>query len=86
MRFGRFFRDGYIGQAVAGVGAGTITGMVLGRVMPQYAGIASIAAGFLAGGIVGGAANFLLQGGLRATGIGAMLGIGGGNSGGRVAL
>ena len=57
-----------IGEIVKGIGAGSLATMVVGRVAPQYAPIASIGAGFLTGGIVGGAANLLLNGGMQSLG------------------
>jgi hypothetical protein len=57
-----------IGEIVKGIGAGSLATIVVGRVAPQYAPIASIGAGFLTGGIVGGAANLLLSGGLTSLG------------------
>ena len=61
---GSSLKTGMIGEIVKGIGAGSLATLVVGRVAPQYAPIASIGAGFLTGGIVGGAANLLLSGGL----------------------
>jgi len=65
-------KTGMIGEIVKGIGAGSLATIVVGRVAPQYAPIASIGAGFLTGGIIGGAANLLLSGGL--TSLGGMFG------------
>ena len=68
MRIGSSLKTGMIGEIVKGIGAGSLATIVVGRVAPQYAPIASIGAGFLTGGIVGGAANLLLSGGLSSLG------------------
>ena len=65
---GSSLKTGMIGEIVKGIGAGSLATLVVGRVAPQYAPIASIGAGFLTGGIVGGAANLLLSGGLSSIG------------------
>tara|TARA_R110002051_G_scaffold214353_1_gene279185 strand:- start:1195 stop:1689 length:495 start_codon:yes stop_codon:yes gene_type:complete len=65
-------KTGMVGEIVKGIGAGSLATIVVGRVAPQYAPIASIGAGFLTGGIIGGAANLLLSGGL--TSLGGMFG------------
>ena len=62
---GSSLKTGMISDIIKGIGAGSLATLVVGRVAPQYAPIASIGAGFLAGGgIIGGAANLLLSGGL----------------------
>jgi hypothetical protein len=61
-------KTGMIGEIVKGIGAGSLATVVVGRVAPQYAPIASVGAGFLSGGIIGGAANLLLSGGLQSIG------------------
>jgi hypothetical protein len=61
-------KTGMVGEIVKGIGAGSLATIVVGRVAPQYAPIASIGAGFLTGGIIGGAANLLLSGGLTSLG------------------
>jgi len=61
-------KTGMIGEIVKGIGAGSLATVVVGRVAPQYAPIASVGAGFLTGGIIGGAANLLLSGGLQSIG------------------
>lgn len=76
---GSIFKSGLVGKAVVGVGAATVTGLVMNRVAPQFTGIGSIGAGFLAGGPVGGIAALLLNGGLGALN----LGFGSGNQGGQ---
>ena len=68
MRIGSSLKTGMIGEIVKGIGAGSLATIVVGRVAPQYAPIASIGAGFLTGGIVGGAAYLLLSGGLTSLG------------------
>ena len=68
LRIGSSLKTGMIGEIVKGIGAGSLATMVVGRVAPQYAPIASIGAGFLTGGIVGGAANLLLNGGMSSLG------------------
>ena len=68
MRIGSSLKTGMIGEIVKGIGAGSLATIVVGRVAPQFAPIASIGAGFLTGGIVGGAANLLLSGGLTSLG------------------
>ena len=68
MRIGSSLKTGMIGEIVKGIGAGSLATIVVGRVAPQFAPIASIGAGFLTGGIVGGAANLLLSGGLSSLG------------------
>ena len=65
-------KTGMVGEIVKGIGAGSLATIVVGRVAPQYAPIVSIGAGFLSGGIIGGAANLLLSGGL--TSLGGMFG------------
>ena len=70
---GSSLKTGMISNIIKGIGAGSLATVVVGRVAPQYAQIASIGAGFLAGGgIIGGAANLLLSGGL--TSLGGMFG------------
>ena len=62
---GSSLKTGMISNIIKGIGAGSLATLVVGRIAPQYAPIASIGAGFLAGGgIIGGAANLLLSGGL----------------------
>jgi len=65
---GSSLKTGMIGEVVKGIGAGTLASVVVSRVAPQYAPIASVGAGFLTGGIIGGAANLLLSGGLSSLG------------------
>ena len=65
---GSSLKTGMIGDIVKGIGAGSLATIVVGRVAPQYASIASVGAGFLTGGIIGGAANLLLSGGLTSLG------------------
>tara|TARA_R110000824_G_scaffold385785_1_gene580092 strand:- start:940 stop:1428 length:489 start_codon:yes stop_codon:yes gene_type:complete len=68
MRIGSSLKTGTIGEIVKGIGAGSLATMVVGRVAPQYAPIASIGAGFLTGGVIGGAANLILNGGMQSLG------------------
>ena len=66
---GSSLKTGMISNIIKGIGAGSLATLVVGRIAPQYAPIASIGAGFLAGGgIIGGAANLLLSGGLSSIG------------------
>ena len=66
---GSSLKTGMISNIIKGIGAGSLATIVVGRIAPQYAPIASIGAGFLAGGgIIGGAANLLLSGGLSSIG------------------
>ena len=65
---GSSLKTGMISDIIKGIGAGSLATLVVGRVAPQYAPIASIGAGFLTGGIIGGAANLLLSGGLTSLG------------------
>ena len=65
---GSSLKTGMIGDIVKGIGAGSLATIVVGRVAPQYASIASVGAGFLTGGVIGGAANLLLSGGLTSLG------------------
>ncbi len=66
LRIGNSLKTGIIGEVVKGIGAGSLVGMVMNRVMPDsnITPIASTAAAFLAGGITGGAAQVVLSGGL----------------------
>ena len=68
---GSSFKTGIIGDVVKGIGAGSLVGLVMARVAPgsSITPIASTGAAFLTGGIVGGAANLLLTGGLSLGGI-----------------
>ena len=68
---GSSLKTGVIGDVVKGIGAGSLVSLVMGRVAPgsSITPIASTGAAFLTGGIVGGAANLLLTGGLSLGGI-----------------
>jgi hypothetical protein len=68
---GSSFKTGIIGDVVKGIGAGSLVGLVMSRVAPNstITPIASTGAAFLSGGLVGGAANLLLTGGLSLGGI-----------------
>jgi hypothetical protein len=63
---GSSFKTGIIGDVVKGIGAGSLVGLVMSRVAPNstITPIASTGAAFLTGGLVGGAANLILSGGL----------------------
>jgi len=76
---GGIFKHGIVKNVAMGVGAGAITKLVADRFAPQFSGIASVGAGFLGGGIVGGAVNLFLNGGLSTLGFGGQSG-GGGDS------
>lgn len=58
------FKRGLLGEAVKGIGAGAIGGLVVNQFAPQYATAASTGAGFLGGGIVGALASLFVNGGL----------------------
>jgi len=68
---GSSLKTGIIGDVVKGIGAGSLVGLVMARVAPNSSitPIASTGAAFLSGGLVGGAANLLLTGGLSLGGI-----------------
>ena len=70
LKIGNSLKTGIIGEVVKGIGAGSLVGMVLNRVMPDsnITPIASTAAAFLAGGVTGGAAQVVLSGGLSSLG------------------
>ena len=74
LKIGNSLKTGIIGEVVKGIGAGSLVGMVMNRVMPDsnITPIASTAAAFLAGGITGGAAQVVFSGGL--SGFGNMFG------------
>tara|TARA_R110000824_G_scaffold141871_2_gene308729 strand:- start:305 stop:808 length:504 start_codon:yes stop_codon:yes gene_type:complete len=63
---GSSLKTGVIGDVVKGIGAGSLVSLVMSRVAPNSSitPIASTGAAFLTGGIVGGAANLILSGGL----------------------
>jgi len=67
---GSSLKTGVIGDVVKGIGAGSLVSLVMSRVAPgsSITPIASVGAGFLTGGIVGGAANLILTGGLSQLG------------------
>ena len=68
---GSSLKTGVIGEVVKGIGAGSLVNVVMSRVAPNSSitPIASTGAAFLAGGLVGGAANLVLSGGLSQLGI-----------------
>tara|TARA_R110001599_G_scaffold74410_1_gene205156 strand:- start:1501 stop:2001 length:501 start_codon:yes stop_codon:yes gene_type:complete len=68
---GSSLKTGVIGDVVKGIGAGSLVSLVMSRVAPgsSITPIASTGAAFLTGGIVGGAANLILSGGLSLGGI-----------------
>ena len=63
---GSSLKTGIIGDVVKGIGAGSLITLVMSRVAPNSSitPIASTGAAFLTGGLVGGAANLILSGGL----------------------
>ena len=63
---GSSLKTGVIGDVVKGIGAGSLITLVMSRVAPNSSitPIASTGAAFLTGGLVGGAANLILTGGL----------------------
>lgn len=63
-------KTGVIGEVVKGIGAGSLITLVMNRVAPNSSltPIASTGAAFLTGGLVGGAANLILSGGLSQMG------------------
>jgi len=68
---GSSLKTGVIGDVVKGIGAGSLVSLVMSRVAPNSSitPIASTGAAFLSGGLVGGAANLILSGGLSLGGI-----------------
>ena len=70
LKIGNSLKTGIIGEVVKGIGAGSLVGMVMGRVMPNspITPIASTGAAFLAGGVTGGIAQVILSGGLSSFG------------------
>ena len=68
---GSSLKTGVIGDVVKGIGAGSLVSLVMSRVAPNSSitPIASTGAAFLTGGIIGGAANLILSGGLSLGGI-----------------
>jgi len=69
--FQKSLRTGIVGEVIKGVGAGSVATLVVSKVSPQHAGLASAGAGFLAGGVVGGIANLVINGGLQSLGFGS---------------
>jgi len=67
---GSSLKTGVIGDVVKGIGAGSLVSLVMSRVAPNSSitPIAATGAAFLTGGIVGGAANLILTGGLSQLG------------------
>ena len=61
---GSVFKKGMVGKVVMGIGAGTVAGIAINAIAPQFSGIAKPIAAFAAGGPVGGIAQVLLDGGL----------------------
>ncbi len=66
LKIGSSLKTGIIGEVVKGIGAGSLVGTVMSRVMPDspITPIASTGAAFLAGGVTGGIAQVILSGGL----------------------
>ena len=67
---GSSLKTGVIGEVVKGIGAGSLVSLVMSMVAPgsSLTPIAATGAAFLTGGIVGGAANLILTGGLSQLG------------------
>ena len=63
-------KTGVIGEVVKGIGAGSLITLVMNRVAPNSSltPIVSTGAAFVTGGLVGGAANLILSGGLSQMG------------------
>jgi len=70
LRIGSSLKTGIIGEVVKGIGAGSLVGMVMGKVLPNspLTPIVSTGAAFLAGGVTGGIAQVVLSGGLSSFG------------------
>lgn len=70
LRIGSSLKTGIIGEVVKGIGAGSLVGMVMGKVLPNssLSPIVSTGAAFLAGGVTGGIAQVVLSGGLSSFG------------------
>ena len=70
MKIASSLKTGVIGEVVKGIGAGSLITLVMNRVAPNSSltPIASTGAAFLTGGLVGGAANLILSGGLSQMG------------------
>jgi len=70
LRIGSSLKTGVIGEVVKGIGAGSLVSLVMSRIAPNSSitPIAATGAAFLTGGIVGGAANLILSGGLSQLG------------------
>jgi len=64
------FKRGMVKDVVAGIGAGTLAGIAVNMVAPQFSGIAKPISAFLAGGPVGVIASVILDGGLGSFGFG----------------
>ena len=67
---GSSLKTGVIGDVVKGIGAGSLVSLVMSRVAPNSSitPIASTGAAFLAGGVTGGIAQVILNGGLSSFG------------------
>ena len=67
---GSSLKTGVIGDVVKGIGAGSLVSLVMSRVAPNSSitPIASTGAAFLAGGVTGGIASVILNGGLSSLG------------------
>jgi hypothetical protein len=67
---GSSFKTGVIGDVVKGLGAGSLVTLVMSRVAPNstLTPLVATGAGFVTGGLVGGAANLVLSGGLSQLG------------------
>lgn len=72
-----FFRgSSLVGKLAMGIGAGTIAGVALQAIAPQFAGVGKLGVAFLAGGPIGGIGQLLLGGGLGGVGgLGSLQGL-----------
>jgi len=71
-----FFRgSSLVGKLAMGIGAGTIAGVALNAIAPQFAGVGKLGVAFLAGGPIGGIGQLLLGGGLDGGGLGMLGGL-----------
>ena len=70
MKIASSLKTGVIGEVVKGIGAGSLITLVMNRVAPNSSltPIVSTGAAFVTGGLVGGAANLILSGGLSQMG------------------
>ena len=57
------FKRGMLGEAVKGIGAGAVAGLVFNQFAPQYSTIASIGARYFGGGFIGLVSSLFVNGG-----------------------